>query len=159
MLNKQLTKEILKRGNSGSIPHDTSKVSQPKRRKEDLSVSQNLLYYSWNIVLHMEFCAWAQPESSATTTPCKKRLGISELFPCHYLLTRLGTPAPAPSALTALMGNSAAEVSLAGSCPVLRTANSLETVEFGEHKLPRQRPRLAGCKIQCMFESWRKASC
>ena len=86
------------RGNSESIPHHTNKVSQPKQHKKDLPVSQNLLYYSWNALLHMEFrlhqkAAGAQPESSATTTPCKKRLEISELFPSRSLLIRLGTPA------------------------------------------------------------------
>lgn len=94
-------------------------------------MSQNLLYYSWDIVLHMEFwlrqkAARAQPEWSAAPTPCKIRLEISELFPSHYLLTRLRTPAPAPSVLTALVGN----CSRAVACRLL---SRLEHSEFFEN--------------------------
>lgn len=70
--------------------------------------------------------AWAQPERSAAPTPCKIRLEISELFPSHYLLTRLRTPAPAPSVLTALVGNCSRGV----ACRLL---SHLEHSEFFEN--------------------------
>lgn len=76
--NQQLTTENLERGNSESMPRNTNNVSQPKRRKDYLSVSQILLYISWNTVLHMaswlhQKAAWAQAESSTMITPCKKK--------------------------------------------------------------------------------------
>lgn len=50
-------------------------------------MSQNLLYYSWNIFLHTEFwlckkAAWA--EGSATVSPCKKKAGNT--WPLPFLL-------------------------------------------------------------------------
>lgn len=163
MQNYQLTIEILKWGNSESIPHVTNKVSPPEWHKEYLSVSQNLLYYSWNIFFHTEFWlhqkpAWAQLGWSAMVSPYKKKAGNTWTLPFRLPSKQAGyfcTSTKWNSKKGKLCSQGLARKLL--SC--LELENCLKTVEFREHKLPRQRLRPTGWEIQWMFESLRKASC